>query len=104
MEELSFNVSWIGYHAPNVTIEFYDLQYRFNGGAWQTWDTFTTTSGLFDLVNPGVDGAYDFEARARDSNNQTEPWTGIPEASMIVDRHPPFIDKPVYLPLIMMSE
>ena len=103
-DQLSFNVSWIGYHPPNVTIVTYDVRYRFNAGSWINWVSTGNLSALFDNVDPNVDGVYDFEARAIDSLGQTEPWTGIPEASMVVDRHPPFIDKPTYLPLIMMSQ
>lgn len=99
-DQLSFNVSWSGFSAPGVTINFYDLQYRFNGGAWTTWDSFDTTSALFDLVDPDVDGIYEFEARARNSLNQTESFTGTPEAMIVVDRHAPFIEISGFFPIV----
>ena len=102
-DQLSFNVSWVGYHAPGVTIVTYDVRYQFNGAAWQNWVSTGNTSALFDDVDPNVDGIYGFEARAIDSLNRTEPWTGIAEASMVVDRHEPFIEVSTYLPLIILS-
>ena len=99
-DQLSFNVSWVGYHAPGVNIVTYDVRYHFNDGDWTPWESTPTLSALFDQVNPSVDGTYYFEARAIDSLGQTEPWTGMPEAWMIVDRHEPFIEISTYFPLM----
>jgi len=99
----SFNVSWLGYHAPGVNIITYDVRYQFNNGAWQDWISTGASNALFDEVNLSVDGIYGFEARAIDSLNQTEPWNGIPEASIVVDRLEPHIEVSVYFPLIILS-
>jgi len=103
-DQTSFNVSWIGYHAPGVTIVTYDVRYRFNNGPWTNWVSTGNTSAPFTAVDPNVDGIYEFEARAIDSHNQTEPWTGVPEAAMIVDRHAPYIEKALYFPMIILSQ
>jgi hypothetical protein len=102
-DQTSFNVTWLGDPVGNINIITYDVRYRFNGGPWINWISTGNSSALFDQVDPNVDGQYDFEARAVNSVSQTEPWTGIPEASMYVDQHPPFIEPRIYLPVIIMS-
>jgi hypothetical protein len=101
-DQLSFDVYWIG--SPlGAIITQYDIRYRFDGGAWQFWGSFPTTNAHFDLVDPDLDGLYEFEVRAINDLGQVEPWTGAAEASIIVDRHPPFFQVYDYLPLILNS-
>ena len=101
-DQLSFDVSWIGFPL-GATITQYDIRYRFDGGSWLSWDSFTGTSAHFDLVDPNLDGLYEFEVRAINDIGQIEPWSEIAEASIYVDRHPPFFQISNYLPLILSS-
>jgi hypothetical protein len=96
---LTFNVRWQGQAAPGATITGYDVQYRFNGGPWQSWlnnvpetfATFTATQG---------DGLYEFQVRARDSIGRVGDFRGGPGSGVIVDNTPPFIEPLVYLPAV----
>jgi hypothetical protein len=103
-------LNWDGVTVDPYTITSFDLRYRFEGGSWTTIGSFpgTTKSTVFTFPNP-EDGRYDFEVRATAENNaippqtQTEPWTGVPEAFVIVDRLPPFISQFTFMPLIPQS-
>jgi hypothetical protein len=97
----SFTVSWTGYDAGSG-IQYYDVQYRRDGGDWIPWQQQTiTTSAQF--VAP-EDGWYGFEARAVDHVGHVEPFLDRAEASVIVDAEPPFVVPRVWLPLVMSHE
>jgi hypothetical protein len=101
----SFELSWAGFTAPGTTIVAYDVQYRFDGGPWIPWlqDT-VNTSATFVIPN-AEDGIYEFEVRALNSLGQQEPYTGTPEAFMIVDLQEPYVLPAAFLPIaIKLSE
>lgn len=95
---------WTGVTAPGTSIDNYDVRYRFKGGNWTYWDSFpgAQVSAVFTFTNPS-DGRYDFEVRADNDAGQTEPWTDLPEAFVIVDREPPFITVSSYMPLFQLG-
>lgn len=79
-------VSWSGVDEGSG-IQYYDVRYRVDGGPWILWQIQTlATSVTFYAAN---DGVYDFEARAVDELGQIEDFTGVPEASIVVDTEPP---------------
>ncbi len=96
----SIVISWQGNTAPGTTITAYDIRYRFNNGAWTHFLTTHNTSAEFTFIT-GPDGTYEFEARATNNLGQVEPYTGIVEARVFVDRLPPFIEPQSYMPLMM---
>ena len=100
----SFVVSWeVVDIEPGLTIQHYDLLWRFNNEPWQQWLTGTTlTSATFGNLR-AEDGVYSFEVRALDSAGRLETFKGIPEASIAVDRYAPFITARVWLPAVYLS-
>jgi len=97
-DETNFIVSWSG-HDDVSGIAYYDVRYRYNGGAWVMWRPQTlATSDRFSA--PYGDGIYDFEARAVDRAGLQEPFLGRPEASIIVDAQAPFVVPRTWLPLL----
>jgi hypothetical protein len=105
----SFTVEWVGYTAPGTSITAYEVRYRFDNGPWETWLPATTkTSETFVIPSPpgstiGPDGIFYFEAAATNSIGQQEGFTGTPEASIVIDRLPPYIIPQQYLPLVANS-
>jgi hypothetical protein len=96
----SFLVEWTGATAPTLYIVSFDVRYRFNNGPWIAWLSGTQlSSAVFTELNP-QDGLYSFEVRAKDSAGRLEPFTGEPEASIIVDRLAPFLQPQSYLPVV----
>jgi hypothetical protein len=94
-----FSVTWSGTDAVSG-IAYYDVRYRFNGGAWNVWLPQTlATSATF---NAAQDGVYEFEVRAVDNLGQVESFTGS-EASVAVDAVAPFIVPRLWLPLILQN-
>jgi hypothetical protein len=84
----SFTVRWTGVTPPGTTIAAFEIFYRFNGGAWQIWQTFpgAQTSEVFPFAALGLgDGVYEFESVASNSAGQREPRSQQPEASIAVD-------------------
>ena len=51
----------------------------------------------------GPDGIYYFEVAATNSLGQAEEFTGVPEASIIVDRLPPHVTPKAYLPVVFRN-
>jgi hypothetical protein len=84
---------------PGSSIIVYDVRYRFRQGVWYHWLTTPENSAVFSIPHPD-DGLYDFEVRATNTLGQTEPFTGIPEASIIVDRNAPFVVPQSYFALV----
>lgn len=96
--DTSFAVSWSGNDGDGAGIAYYDVRFRYNGGAWQIWQAQTlATSVPFNSIG---DGFYEFEARAVDELGNAEPFYGEPEASIIVDAEAPFVTPQAWLPLI----
>ncbi|MGC9358187.1 MAG: hypothetical protein ACP5GX_09975, partial [Anaerolineae bacterium] len=95
----TFTVAWTGDDGGGSGIAYYDVQYRYNGGGWVLWqDQTTATSAVFDASVTG-DGGYDFEVRAVDNLGRVEMFLDEPEASIIVDTQPPFVEPRLWLPL-----
>lgn len=95
----TFTVQWTGTAAPGATIVAYDVQFRFNGGPWQTWLlNVGGTSGQFSAAQG--DGVYEFEVRARDNIGRLSPFTGGPGNSIAVDTQAPMITVRGFFPVI----
>lgn len=93
----SFQVSWTGSDAGSG-VQYFDLRYRFNGGAWIDWQQQTSaTSATFTAME---DGLYEFEVRAVDNIGLVESFAGRPEAETAVDAQPPFMQPQRWLPLV----
>ena len=93
----SFAVTWSGSDSASG-IQYYDVQYRFNGGPWILWQAATlNTSATFTGAN---DGVYAFEARGIDNLDQYEAFNDNPEATVAIDTEAPFIEPRLYLPLV----
>jgi hypothetical protein len=96
----SFLVEWTGTTAPDLSIDYFDVRYRFGQGTWISWLTNTKlTSAVFSDLNP-QDGPYYFEVRAMDSAGRLEPFTAQPEASTNIDCNPPFMVPQAWLPVV----
>jgi hypothetical protein len=96
----TFTVSWTG-EDEGSGIHYYDTRYRFNRGTWVLWQDHTlVTATTFTAMK---DGVYDFEARAVDEVGNREMFTAEPEASIIVDAEPPFVEPKEWLPLIFRN-
>ncbi len=92
----NITVQWSGTD-EGAGIEYYDVRYRINDGAWQLWQSQTTqTSALFSAP---ADGFYAFEVRAVDRRGNVEEFAMV-EESITVDAQPPFLDERLYLPLV----
>ncbi len=84
----NFTVSWAGTDPGGSGIDYYDVQYRGNGGDWIAW---ITETGYTDAQFHGGDGwFYEFRARGVDNAGNVEPF-GDPEASTTVDASPPSV-------------
>lgn len=96
----SFLVQWTASTAPGLSIEYFDVRYRFANGPWIAWLTNTKlTSTAFTDLNP-LDGVYLFEARAMDSAGRLEPFGETPPAGINVDKLPPFMEPKSRLPIV----
>jgi hypothetical protein len=96
----SFVVAWTSTTAPGTDIDYFDVRYRFGNGPWVEWLSQTkVTSALFTDLN-ALDGPYFFEVRARDTAGRLEAWTEKSEASISVDRLPPFMEPKAWLPFV----
>ena len=90
----TFTVEWSGQDAASG-IAYFDVQYRFNDGPWTLWLPQTiATSAVFTSMG---DGLYQFEVRAADNFGRVEPFADVPEASILVDLEPPFVEPMLYL-------
>ena len=84
--DATFVVSWTG-DDDGSGIDYYDVRYRLDEGAWGYWQRQTlATSATFNALQ---DGVYDFEARAVDELGHVEDFEGAAEASITVDTEPP---------------
>jgi len=74
----SFKVRWKGYDLGRSGIKCYDVQYKDGSGAWQDWQTCTTsTSAWFHGQRRHL---YFFRARATDNAGNVEDWPLKPDA------------------------
>lgn len=95
----TFLVEWAGDDGANGTgIQYFNIYSRRNDESWQPWILQTVqTSSVF--VASG-DASYGFEVTAVDNIGNEEPFTGQPEAIVIVDTTPPFVVPVAAMPLI----
>jgi hypothetical protein len=95
----NFVVSWEGHAAPGASIVAYTVQFRFNGGAWQTWlSNVASTSATFSATLG--DGTYQFQVQARDNVGRVSPFTSGPGSTIAVDLVAPHITVRAYMPII----
>ena len=94
-----FVVQWRGIPVPGTRIDSFDVQFRFNGGAWTPWLTSYPDPSAEFIANQG-DGVYEFRVRARDSAGHTSLWAAGPGNAIAVDTIAPFIVPTVWLPVV----
>jgi hypothetical protein len=101
INETAFSVSWTGHDHGGSGIQYFDVQYRYNRGPWVLWQQQTIAGSA--LFTAAADGLYEFESRAVDNLGHMEPFSNQPDAGVIVDAEPPFIEPRLWLPLILSS-
>jgi hypothetical protein len=97
----SFQVFWQGHTAEGTGPLTYNVYVDPPDGGWTVWlpDT-QATSDTYVLKETDPDGAYYFEVTARNNLGEQEPRTQTPEGFIVVDRHAPFIEQALWLPII----
>jgi hypothetical protein len=74
-------------NAGGSGIATYDVQWREQGGAWQTLVSNTTTTSF--QATGGKNGVtYEFRARGTDRAGNVQPWSEYPQAATTVVLHP----------------
>lgn len=96
----TFAVTWSGNDSASG-IQYYDVQYRYNGGPWVLWQAATTATGA--TFAGASEGVYEFEARGVDNLDQVESFQNMAEASIAIDTEAPFIEPTLYLPIIFQE-
>jgi hypothetical protein len=100
ISDTQFLVEWSSQTSPATSVDYYDVRYQFRDGPWTSWLAQTKlTNQVFTQVN-ATDGAYRFQVRARDSVGRLEDWSTLSQATIYVDRNPPFLAPAAYLPII----
>lgn len=97
----AFTVSWQGDDGGGSGIQSFDVRYRRGDEPWQLWQRNTiATRARFDADE---DGVYRFEARAVDNIGRIEPFTGVAQATTVVDVEAPFLVPRLYLPIAFVQ-
>ncbi len=73
-----FRVRWRGRDPGGSGIQCYDVQYKDGAGAWQDWQTCTTSQSAWFFGQRGH--WYLFRARATDNAGNVEDWPPRPDA------------------------
>lgn len=87
----SITINWTGQNTPDTWIVAFYVRYQvsdFRGQViegWKDWKSFVGNVTSAEFPIEGGDGVYQFEATATDNLNQTTPYTGKSESSIIVD-------------------
>ena len=87
----TFTVHWSGKTTPDTDIIEFHLRYQildFSGRTiqgWKDWGTFGAGVKSAPFPTDAGDGIYQFEATATNNLNQTTPYKGLAESTMIVD-------------------
>ena len=76
-------LKWTAQDALNDIVRF-DLQYQFNGGAWQNWSERTLSGSERGLWFVGAPGSYRFRIRAVDSAGHVEAFPDAAEAQVTI--------------------
>lgn len=98
----SFVLNWTVAAPAGVPVSSYELYYQYNGGAWQKWQTVSTTQLSLQVPYQQLgagDGVYGFEVVAIDSTGQRELQNFKAEAAMLVDLADA-VQPRAYLPVI----
>ena len=82
----NFIVKWSGTDAGGSGIDYYEVQYRVDGGDWNDWLSTSETSAEFTGGESGK--FYEFRARGIDNAGNDEEF-GDPEANTTVDVRSP---------------
>jgi hypothetical protein len=77
----TFQISWSP-NEPPENINWYDVQFQVNGGAWQNLLSQTTLGQTNFTGSTGI--TYGFRARAQDKAGNTQPWSNIAQAQTTV--------------------
>lgn len=93
------DISWVGYANPGTQIVQYDVQWKFNDGPWEYFASYppSVTADTFEFP---VEGWYEFEVRAWDSNGEVEPFRDMAEARTYGDIEAPFYEVRAVLPYV----
>jgi hypothetical protein len=83
----SFTVSWSGHDQGPAGIDYYDVQYRVDGGSWIDWQVGVELTSA-EFMNGENGRFYEFRARGVDTAGNVELF-GAPEAATLVDTIPP---------------
>ena len=87
----TFMINWSGQNTPDTWIVSFQIHFQvsdFRGQVvqgWKDWKSFAGNVTSAEFPIEAGDGIYQFEATATDNLNQTTPFTGKVESSMIVD-------------------
>ncbi len=80
-----FSVHWSG--TDNLSVSYYDVQVRENGGEWQDWQVRTPE---ISAQYPGLGGrVYEFRSRAWDTEFNTEAYPLLADTRTVVENEPP---------------
>jgi chitin-binding protein len=95
----TFQVEWTADDGPNGSgVQYIDIYSRQGILPWSLSIAQTTaTSAIFTAP---VEATYGFIAIGTDNLGNIEPFTGVPEAGVIVDINPPFVETAAYFPVI----
>jgi hypothetical protein len=97
----SFWVSWTGSDPGGSGVAFYNVQYQFNQGAWQTLiSNISETSFYFQNAQTG---AYGFRVQAVDHAGNVQAWPASAQASTIVLVNPLAVVQPFNPPVLQST-
>ena len=90
-----YRLNWTALDGNGSGVRFFNVQYRYNSGAFQNIASNTTATAADVILTQG-DGVYTFRLRATDvvGNESTR------DKQLIIDSTAPTLDKNTYLPLI----
>ncbi|MCX6043521.1 MAG: DNRLRE domain-containing protein [Chloroflexi bacterium] len=94
----TISTAWTSSDNGGSGVQYYDVQYRVNGGPWQLWQQQTTATSVRFMAPD--DALYEFEVRAVDNRGLVEEFTNQPEANVLIDAVAPFVEPVAWLPEI----
>jgi hypothetical protein len=100
----SFQVFWQGYGAPETLPFTYNVYVDTPSASWVEWlGNTSVTTDTYVLKETDPDGAYYFEVTARNNIGQQEDRTQTPEGFIYVDRHAPFMEDTLWMPIVFFN-